>query len=79
MLSKVSFFGGGRDIPDVIYKNGEIVAYGTKGGVRLYAVEYNTDKTIKSIYDLKTGKAGLTDKRIQDIQNHSAPVYEIRP
>jgi hypothetical protein len=32
---------------------------GTKGGVRLDAVEYNTDRTIKEIYDLKTGKAGL--------------------
>ena len=68
--------------PEVTYKNGKIEPYGTKGGVRLDAVEYNTDGTIKAIYDLKTGKAGLTDKRIQDIQNHlpnSAPVYEIKP
>ncbi|KIL37412.1 hypothetical protein SD71_01770 [Cohnella kolymensis] len=67
---------------EVTYKNGQIVPYGTKGGVRLDAVEYNSDGTIKAVFDLKTGKAGLTDKRIQDINSHlpnSAPVYELRP
>jgi hypothetical protein len=68
--------------PEVTYKNGQIVPYGTKGGVRLDDVEYNANGTIKAVYDLKTGKAGLTNSRIQDIQNHlpnNAPVYEIRP
>jgi len=68
--------------PEVTYKNGQIVPYGTKGGVRLDVVEYNSNGTIKAVYDLKTGKAGLTNSRIQQIQNHlpnNAPVYEIRP
>lgn len=68
--------------PEVTYKNGKIVPYGTKDGVRLDAVEYNSDGTIKAVYDLKTGYAGLTNKRTQEIQKHlpnSAPVIEIRP
>jgi|GEM_PF-2643549 len=68
--------------PEVTYKNGQIVSYGTKGGVRLDVVEYNANGTIKAVYDLKTGKAGLTNSRIQEIQNNlpnNAPVYEIRP
>jgi hypothetical protein len=67
---------------EVTYKNGQLVPYGTKGGVRLDVVEYNVDGTIKAVYDLKTGKAGLTTSRIQEILNHltnNAPVYEIRP
>ena len=67
---------------EVTYKNGQLVTYGTKGGVRLDVVEYNVDGTIKAVYDLKTGKAGLTTSRIQEILNHlpnNAPVYEIRP
>lgn len=67
---------------EVTYKNGQLVTYGTKGGVRLDVVEYNVDGTIKAVYDLKTGKAGLTNSRIQEILNHlpnNAPVYEIRP
>ena len=67
---------------EVTYKNGQLVPHGTKGGVRLDVVEYNVDGTIKAVYDLKTGKAGLTTSRIQEILNHStknAPVYEIRP
>ncbi|MCQ1531828.1 RHS repeat-associated core domain-containing protein [Lutispora saccharofermentans] len=68
--------------PEITYKNGQIVPYGTKGGVRLDVVEYNANGTIKAVYDLKTGKAGLTNSRIQEILNHlpnNAPVYEIRP
>lgn len=68
--------------PEVTYKNGQIVPYGTKGGVRLDVVEYNPNGTIKAVYDLKTGKAGLINSRIQDIQNNlpnNAPVLEIRP
>jgi RHS repeat-associated protein len=67
---------------EITYKNGKIVSYGTKGGVRLDVVEYNFDGTIKAVYDLKTGKAGLTSNRVQDIQAHlpnNATVYEIRP
>lgn len=67
---------------EVTYKNGQIVPYGTKGGVRLDVVEYNSNGTIKAVYDLKTGKAGLTNGRIQQIQNNlpnNAPVLEIRP
>jgi len=51
---------------EVTYKNGQLVPYGTKGGVRLDVVEYNVDGTIKAVYDLKTGKAGLTTSRIQE-------------
>jgi RHS repeat-associated protein len=67
---------------EVTYKNGQIVPYGTKGGVRLDVVEYNPNGTIKAVYDLKTGKAGLTNSRIQQIQNNlpnNAPILEIRP
>lgn len=66
---------------EVTYRNGNIVRYGTKGGVRLDVVEYNSDGTIKAVYDLKTGKAGLTDSRIKNIQNNlpnKAGVFEIR-
>lgn len=67
---------------ELTYKNGVIVPYGTKGGVRLDAVEFNADGTIKSVFDLKTGKAGLSLTRIQEILNHlpnNAPVIQIRP
>jgi len=67
---------------EVSYKDGQIVKYGTPGGVRLDVVEYNTDGSIKAIYDLKTGKAGLTQSRITQIQDavHAdVPVIEIRP
>lgn len=67
---------------EVTYKNGIRVDYGTKGGVRLDAVEYNLDGTIKAVYDLKTGKAGLTQTRIDQIRSSigsKVPVLEIRP
>ena len=50
--------------------------------MRLDAVEYNPDGTIKAVYDLKTGNAGLTSSRISQIQSNlpnNAPVIEIRP
>jgi len=40
------------------------------------------NEQVKAVYDLKTGKAGLTNSRIQGIQSNlpnNAPVYEIRP
>lgn len=56
--------------------------YGVKGGVRLDIVEFNSDGTIKAVYDFKTGNSGLTRSRIQQILQHlpnNAPVYELRP
>ena len=66
---------------EVTFKNGLIVSYRTKGGVRVDVVEFNPNGTIKAVYNLKTGNAELTTQRIQQIQNNlpnNAPVFEIR-
>ncbi|MDL2218405.1 hypothetical protein LJC27_07065, partial [Christensenellaceae bacterium OttesenSCG-928-M15] len=69
---------------EVSYLNGQVVKYGTKGSVRLDVVEYGSKGEIISVYDLKTGTAGLTQSRITEIQSHipngsQVPVVEIRP
>ena len=69
-------------VTEVTYKNGVVVPYGTKGGVRLDVVEYNANGSIKNVFDLKTGKAKLTNRRIQSIQRHlpnNAPILELKP
>lgn len=60
--------------------------YGTAGGVRLDVAEYNDEGKICAIYDLKTGSAGLTDARIQQIRDAvkevaipDVPIIEIHP
>ncbi len=67
---------------EVSYKNGIVVPRGTAGSVRLDVVEYNPNGTVKAIFDLKTGKAGLTQTRINQILSHvgeNVPVVGIRP
>ena len=48
-------------------KSGSPAEYGAKGSIRLDAVEYDEENLIKNVWDLKTGTAGLTDKRKQQI------------
>jgi hypothetical protein len=69
--------------PEVSYLNGAEVKYGTPGSVRVDAIYGPRDKPL-AIYDLKTGGASLTQRRIQQIQSHipggsSVPVTEVRP
>lgn len=57
------------------------VKYGTKGSVRADAVEGPIDNPTV-IYDLKTGKAKLTDKNIEKYNKHipgKPQVKEIKP
>lgn len=66
---------------EVSYKNGEVVPYGTKGSVRADAVEGNINKPT-AVYDLKTGKAKVTQKNIDKYNKHvpgKPPVKEIKP
>jgi hypothetical protein len=71
-----------KNIPDVAtevsYKDGIRVRYGLKGSVRIDAL------TKEGIYDLKTGNASLTSKRIEQIRQHlpdnikNLPIKEIK-
>lgn len=58
--------------PEVSYKNGKQVPYGTKGSVRVDVVEGPLDSPTR-VFDLKTGGARLTDDRIRQIQSHLPP------
>lgn len=66
------------------YLNGKRVDYGTKGSVRLDAGDGHPDNPTAG-YDLKTGAATLTDKRIGEIRQHlpeghqDIPIFEVRP
>ena len=55
--------------------------YATRGAIRLDAVLDNSEDQIVAVFDLKTGRAGLTASRIQQIQSivGDVPVIEIRP
>lgn len=60
----------------------KVERYEINGGVRLDIVEFNSDGTIKAVYDFKTGNSGLMRSQIQQILQHlsnNAPVYELRP
>jgi hypothetical protein len=69
---------------EVSYLNGDVVAYGTRGSVRLDAV-VGSPGAPSAIYDLKTGSAALTPGRIAQIRwnlppgFHDIPVLELRP
>lgn len=66
---------------EVSYLNGIEVPYGTKGSVRLDAVLYSKNKIV-GVWDLKTGNAGLSQRRINQILSHlpnSAPINILRP
>ncbi|MBE6572475.1 MAG: hypothetical protein E7656_09535 [Ruminococcaceae bacterium] len=62
---------------------GKIDDYGKKGTLRLDVVEYDDAGKIIAVYDLKTGSAKLSQKRIQEIRDMfertDLPVYEIKP
>ncbi|WP_289299236.1 RHS repeat-associated core domain-containing protein, partial [Xylanibacter rodentium] len=63
--------------------HGREVARGTSGSIRLDVVEYSANGTIVAVYDLKTGGAYLSDKRIAQIRQYlgmpDLPVIEIHP
>ncbi|MBK7128592.1 MAG: hypothetical protein IPM74_01250 [Crocinitomicaceae bacterium] len=68
------------------YKNGQWNKGGIKnrGGIRVDAIEYDGDGNPIAIYDLKTGKEGLSPERIAIIRQHlpdelkNLPIIEIR-
>lgn len=75
----------GSDIStEVSYLNGNLVPHGTKGSVRLDAVVGDINKP-SSVFDLKTGGARLTPKRINEIRQNlpfdsqNIPIKEVRP
>jgi len=57
----------------------------SKGGVRLDAILFDEAGKPLAIFDLKTGKAGLTPERINQIRSHlpeefkDVPILEVRP
>jgi len=56
--------------PEVSFKGGRIVPYGTPGSVRVDAALFDeTGENVLQLYDLKTGNAVLTPARIQQIQS----------
>ncbi|RMG20441.1 MAG: RHS repeat-associated core domain-containing protein [Methanobacteriota archaeon] len=69
--------------PEVSYKGGKVVERGTKGSIRVDVVKGNPKKPT-AIFDLKTGKAKLTKRRIKQIRKHlpegykDIPIEEIR-
>jgi hypothetical protein len=69
---------------EVSYLNRREVPYGTKGSVRLDIIGYKDGKPAV-IYDLKSGSAKLTARRIQQIRDElppalrDLPVEELRP
>jgi hypothetical protein len=66
------------------YLDHQVVPYGTPGSVRLDVVEGDLG-TPTAAYDLKTGTATLTPKRIAQIQANlplgyqNIPIIELRP
>jgi hypothetical protein len=69
---------------EVSYLDHQVVPYGTPGSVRLDVVEGDLG-TPTAAYDLKTGTATLTPKRIAQIQANlplgyqNIPIIELRP
>jgi RHS repeat-associated protein len=49
------------------------VAHGTKGSIRVDAIMYDASGNPVAIFDLKTGKAGLTEFRIDEIRAQLPP------
>ncbi len=69
--------------PEVSFKGGSVVPYGTPGSVRVDAVLFDeTGKIVIQAFDLKTGSANLSASRVLQIQNAigaPVPVQVIRP
>ncbi|MCC7001786.1 MAG: hypothetical protein IT357_06500 [Gemmatimonadaceae bacterium] len=68
---------------EVSYKNGDVVKRGTPGSIRIDAIEGSMDAPT-AIYDLKTGAATLTERRIRLMRKHlpeaskDAPIVEVK-
>ena len=68
---------GGYEIrTEVLYLNGRIVKYGTKGSARIDAGLYNSKGELVQVFDLKTGGARLTSKQVQHIQAQIRRMYQ---
>jgi hypothetical protein len=82
--AEVNALGRGDLATEVSYLNGHVVHRGTAGSVRLDVVEGSVTSP-SAIYDLKTGSAALTARRIAQIRSHlpggyrNIPVHEVRP
>jgi RHS repeat-associated protein len=78
----VDGLGRGDLKTEVSYKAGEVVKRGTPGSVRVDLVE-GPVKSPTVIYDLKTGGATLTERRVDQIQSHvggpKVPVVQVKP
>jgi hypothetical protein len=69
-------------LAEISFKDGVVVPRGTPGSIRLDVVEVSSSGKVITVWDLKTGGAKLSIKRIGEIQQHlpnQAPVHEIRP
>jgi RHS repeat-associated protein len=64
---------------EVSYLNGNIVRRGTPGSIRVDIVYGPSRETPMAIYDLKTGQAKLTSKRVAEIRRHLPPGYQDIP
>jgi hypothetical protein len=64
---------------EVSYLNGNIVRRGTLGSIRVDVVYGPSRETPMAIYDLKTGQAKLTSKRVAEIRRHLPPGYQDIP
>lgn len=67
--------------PEVSYKNGQVVPYGTEGSKRVDRVVGNINNP-KAIYDLKTGNAKVTPRNVTQYQQHvpgNLILKEIKP
>jgi RHS repeat-associated protein len=78
----VKGLGRGDLNTEMSYKGGELVRRGTPGSVRADVVQGPVEAP-NAIYDLKTGGAMLTDRRVDQIQSHipggKAPVVQVKP
>ncbi|HTW34006.1 MAG TPA: hypothetical protein VMD53_05250 [Rhizomicrobium sp.] len=81
---EVDALGNANISTEQSYLNGRVVPYGTRGSVRVDVVEGPLDSPTAA-YDLKTGKAPLTQSRIEQVRSHlpagaeRIPFHEMRP
>ena len=68
--------------PEVSYKDGKVVPYGTKGSVRADAVVGDVNSP-SAVYDLKTGDAKMSTTEVQNYKNNVPSsvnkIAEIKP
>jgi hypothetical protein len=79
---EVRALGRADILPEVSYFLKEPVTFGTRGSIRVDVLYGTIDRPIAA-FDLKTGSAGLTTRRMGQIQSHlpfrGIPVFEVRP